>query len=196
MQFNNLGDRQVMLITIFLPGFKSHCSRALSSEVSGLYQLEVRAGLQMINAWMPDTNQGSAGHVRALALPQALSASGSKWFWTHFYIADIPAADSPATAIWYPSRRSLSERSVVVKSYCVVICWRGASFLWEEGRWKWTAWVALLVITKNLLPNYYEGFSGSPVQGQSRGRVSRTALWWVLHLLGEVVHVLPWGRTW
>lgn len=51
MQFNNQGDRQVMLITIFLPGFKRHCSQALSSEATCLYQLEVRAAsLQMINA--------------------------------------------------------------------------------------------------------------------------------------------------
>lgn len=40
MQFNNLGDRQVMLITLLLPGFKSHCFQALSLEVNSFYQLE------------------------------------------------------------------------------------------------------------------------------------------------------------
>lgn len=46
-----LGDRPVMLITILLAGFKSHCFQALSSEVTSLYQLEDRAAsLQMINA--------------------------------------------------------------------------------------------------------------------------------------------------
>lgn len=31
------------------------------------------------------------------------------------------------------------------------------------------------------------------LQGENRGKVSRTALWWVLHLLGEMLQVLPWG---
>lgn len=52
-----LGDRPVMLITTSLPGFKSHCFQALSSEVTGLYQLEDRAAsLQMINARVPGTS--------------------------------------------------------------------------------------------------------------------------------------------
>lgn len=172
MRFNNLGDRQVMLITIFLPDFKSYCSQALSSEATCLYQLEVRAAsLQMINAWIPDTRICGTH-------PSPCPATGFACIWeqvvlnTVLHCWYIPAADSPAAAIWDPSCTSLSERFVVViKSYCVIICWRGASFLWEEDRWKWTAWVALLVSTKNLLPNYYEGFSGSTVQGENRGKV-------------------------
>jgi len=51
MQFNNLGDRQVMPITILLPGFKSQCLQAFSLEVNSLYRLEdSAASLQVINA--------------------------------------------------------------------------------------------------------------------------------------------------